>query len=221
MAAQFRSAGLHLSRNAPALVPPLSLNAMMPNRPAGTFALLAALLAFTAGATPPAHPPTGLWDAPPDHYCVPRLDVAMPAATPGQIVKALNQRSPRPGLRLRRIDGHRVVVAVVDADYLTQKMGSTGAALYLIAATYSLTSVAGIWTVQYDFAWGDHAAPGVYSRRGILAASAAFDDPLPSPAYSTGTAVRAVAADWPCSSTTRTANRPGRPGQNTVLPSPT
>ncbi len=42
--------------------------------------------------------------------------------------------------------------------------------MYLIGVTYSLTSVAGISTVQYDFAWGDHAAPGVYSRQGILAA---------------------------------------------------
>ena len=147
----------------------------MRNRPGGKVALLAGLLTFTAGntalgATPRANALTGLWDAPPEHYCVPCLDVAMPAATPAQIVKALNQRSPRPGLRLRRIDGHGIVIAVVDADYLTQKVGSTGAALYLIAATYSLTSVAGMRTVQYDFAWGDHAAPGVYSRKGILAA---------------------------------------------------
>ncbi|WP_295390869.1 hypothetical protein [uncultured Thiodictyon sp.] len=133
------------------------------------------MLIFTAGntalgVTTPANAPAGLWEVPPEQYCAPRLDVAMPAATPAQIVKALNQRSPRPGLRLRRIDGHRIVIAVVDADYLTQKMGSTGAALYLIGATYSLTSVAGMRTVQYDFEWGDHAEPGVYSRKGILAA---------------------------------------------------
>ena len=148
-------------------IPPLSLQIMPRNRPGGTLALLAALLTFTvgniaSGATPPANAPTGLWDTSPEDYCAPRLDVAMPAATPAQIVKALNQRSPRPGLRLRRIEDHRIVIAVVDADYLTQKMGSTGAALYLIGATYSLTSVAGMRTVQYDFEWGDHATPGVY-----------------------------------------------------------
>lgn len=55
-------------------------------------------------------------------------------------------------------------VEVVDAEFLTQKMGSTGAHYYLTAATYTLTEAPGVRTVDFMFDEGDHAAPGVYTR---------------------------------------------------------
>ncbi len=55
-------------------------------------------------------------------------------------------------------------VEVVDGEFLTQKMGTTGAHYYLTAATYTLTEAPDVRTVDFQFEEGDHAAPGLYTR---------------------------------------------------------
>jgi hypothetical protein len=69
-----------------------------------------------------------------------------------------------PVLWLREVRNGVALVEVADADYLTQQMGTTGAHYYLTAATYSLTEAPGVRAVNFLFAEGDHAAPGVYTR---------------------------------------------------------
>lgn len=58
-----------------------------------------------------------------------------------------------------------VFVAIPDAQYLTQSMGTTGAFGYLSEVTYSLTEVPGVSAVGIQFEEGDHASPGVYTRK--------------------------------------------------------
>ncbi|XZF15047.1 hypothetical protein ACTHGU_02850 [Chitinophagaceae bacterium MMS25-I14] len=55
--------------------------------------------------------------------------------------------------------------AIADSHILTQQMGSTGAAQYLAEAIINLTAVKGIDFVKIDFEEGDHAAPGIWSRK--------------------------------------------------------
>jgi len=69
-----------------------------------------------------------------------------------------------PKLKLIEVKGGVVVVEVINADYLTQRMGSAGAAAFLAEATFTLTEFDGIKYVHFDFPEGDHAAPGLYSR---------------------------------------------------------
>jgi len=70
-----------------------------------------------------------------------------------------------PPVLLVRGRGPGVVhVEVVDADFLTERMGSTGAHYYLTAATYTLTEATDVRTVDFLFEEGDHAAPGLYTR---------------------------------------------------------
>lgn len=56
-------------------------------------------------------------------------------------------------------------VSIEDSHYLTQQMGSTGSAEYMIMATFTLTELSDIDFVNFSFVAGDHASPGIYSRK--------------------------------------------------------
>jgi hypothetical protein len=69
-----------------------------------------------------------------------------------------------PKLRLQNVAEGIAHVEIISAEYLTQRMGTSGARNYLAAATYSLTEANGVRGVDFIFPEGDHAAPGVYTR---------------------------------------------------------
>lgn len=55
-------------------------------------------------------------------------------------------------------------IEVINAEYLTQRMGSSGAQVYLAQVTYTLTENPDIQKVNFMFEEGDHAMPGIYVR---------------------------------------------------------
>ena len=57
-----------------------------------------------------------------------------------------------------------IYVHIPHSEMLTERIGSTGAEMYLASATWSLTELKGIKYVNYNFEEGDHASPGVYNR---------------------------------------------------------
>lgn len=57
-----------------------------------------------------------------------------------------------------------IYVSVPNSEYLTQRIGSTGAENFMATTTFTLTEMKGIKYVNYKFTEGDHASPGVYSR---------------------------------------------------------
>ncbi len=69
-----------------------------------------------------------------------------------------------PRIRLQSVAEGIAHVEIINAEYLTQRMGTSGAQNYLAASTYSLTETPGVRGVDFLFAAGDHAAPGVYTR---------------------------------------------------------
>ena len=69
-----------------------------------------------------------------------------------------------PKIRLQSVAEGVAHIEIVNAEYLTQRMGTSGAQNYLAAATYSLTEAPGVRGVDFLFPAGDHAAPGVYTR---------------------------------------------------------
>lgn len=69
-----------------------------------------------------------------------------------------------PKLRLQGVAEGIAHVEIISAEYLTQRMGTSGAQNYLAAATYSLTETPGVQKVDFIFPEGDHAAPGLYTR---------------------------------------------------------
>jgi hypothetical protein len=73
-----------------------------------------------------------------------------------------------PKLKLIEITDQQVVVEVINALYLTQRMGSTGASVFLAEATFTLTEYKNIHYVHFQFEEGDHATPGIYTRADFL-----------------------------------------------------
>jgi spore germination protein GerM len=71
----------------------------------------------------------------------------------------------RPQVKLTKIKNDVAFIEVVNAEYLTQRMGSSGAQAYLASVTFTLTENPRIKKVNFIFEEGDHAMPGIYSRQ--------------------------------------------------------
>ncbi|GEM_PF-382750 len=92
----------------------------------------------------------------------PEFDRAL--LTVDAITQALITNYPEINLEVDKVSGDTLFVQVIDARYLTQQMGSSGAQMYILEATYAYTELSGIQVVHFDFAEGDHAVPGNYTR---------------------------------------------------------
>jgi hypothetical protein len=93
-----------------------------------------------------------------------------PAARPenltGQdIIDALNLKYPQIRIDSFSVEGNKAIVSIQNSTYLTQEMGTAGARAYLAEATYSLTEIDDIKAVDFRFKAGDHAMPGILTRR--------------------------------------------------------
>ena len=73
-----------------------------------------------------------------------------------------------PKLKLKAIHEHVIDIEVINDEYLTQRMGSTGADIFLAVATFMLTEFGTITEVNFIFQEGDHAEPGIYSRQSFM-----------------------------------------------------
>lgn len=107
---------------------------------------------------------TGVWEITDLQNCMLELVEPMPEANLRKVIAALNKRHSTPGLRLRGVTGHTANVDVLDDAALTEQMGSTGSKEFLVAATYSITSVRGVHAVHLFFEEGSHARPGLFNR---------------------------------------------------------
>ena len=68
-------------------------------------------------------------------------------------------------IELVQVKQDSVRVTIPSSTFLTQSMGTTGAEEYLIEAVFTLTELPEIEFVEFEFEEGDHATPGVYSRK--------------------------------------------------------
>lgn len=71
-----------------------------------------------------------------------------------------------PKLKLNKISRDTVYITVINDWTLTQSMGTTGAEDYIVRTGVALLEIDGINFVDYDFAVGDHAYPGTFSKAG-------------------------------------------------------
>lgn len=80
--------------------------------------------------------------------------------------RARADREPNapPKVKLLNVQDHTASVEVINAEYLTQRMGSSGAQAYLASVAFTLTENPQIKKVNFLFEAGDHAMPGIYSR---------------------------------------------------------
>jgi hypothetical protein len=80
------------------------------------------------------------------------------------MLKALNSKWPTVQLVLNKISNDTVYIGIPESEYLTQRMGSTGAETFLVNALYNLTEINVINFVTFDFVEAYHLMPGTFSR---------------------------------------------------------
>lgn len=82
----------------------------------------------------------------------------------GTVINSLNAQYPEIQL-INPVMGHdTLIMKIPNSDYLTNQIGSSGAAQYLAQAIINLTSVPGVKYVKLNFVMGSHASPGVWDR---------------------------------------------------------
>lgn len=83
---------------------------------------------------------------------------------PEDIIQTVNEAWQDVKMVFRKISHDTLYVAIPQSEFLTGRMGSSGATEYLVSATYNLTEIKNIRYVNYDFKEGDHLTPGTYTR---------------------------------------------------------
>lgn len=84
--------------------------------------------------------------------------------SPYQLVEILNTRKPECKIELIGITKDTIKIKIINDEYLSERMGSTGAFCYLGETVFTLTENDSINYVNIDMDYGSHASPGVYSR---------------------------------------------------------
>ncbi|MBL7723854.1 MAG: hypothetical protein JNK27_06880 [Chitinophagaceae bacterium] len=80
------------------------------------------------------------------------------------VIDYINGEGSNIKLEFVKKSGDTIFLKIPDAEYLTQRMGSSGPTVYLAGVVYNFTEIPGINYVNFDFEEGDHAQPGTYSR---------------------------------------------------------
>lgn len=97
--------------------------------------------------------------------------IVSPAVDSLSVVSVTNYINGEDGnikLEYVKTSGDTIFLKIPDAEYLTQRMGSSGPTMYLAGVVYNFTELPGINYVNFDFEEGDHAQPGTYSRESFL-----------------------------------------------------
>ena len=81
-----------------------------------------------------------------------------------QIIDIINNNYDSIRLEFIKTSHDTIYVHIPNSEMLTERIGSTGAEMFMASSTFSLTELKGIKYVNFDFIEGDHAAPGVYDR---------------------------------------------------------
>jgi hypothetical protein len=81
------------------------------------------------------------------------------------ICNALNRKYPEISIDNATLSRDTVLVTIPNATYLTQQSGTMGAKIYMMESTYSFTELPNVKFVKFIFREGDHASPGVFTRK--------------------------------------------------------
>lgn len=135
------------------------------NKEPGVREEVAEEIAEDMGAPLPALPYLAVFDEQTEQLKVEKnTDFNSTLLNPDALTQALVANYPEIKPEIDRISNDTLYLYITDAQYLTQQMGSSGAQMYLMEATYAYTELPGISVVNFSFAEGDHALPGNYTR---------------------------------------------------------
>lgn len=86
-----------------------------------------------------------------------------------EMVSAINIKYPEIKLELLKTGHDTAYVKIDNAAFLSERLGSAGAMVYLAESTFAITEIPGIKAVNFNFKEGDHASPGTYTRQNFNA----------------------------------------------------
>ena len=84
---------------------------------------------------------------------------------PQAFINGINKTYSEVQLKYDRISGDTVYVSIENAEWLTNRAGSSGAEQYLSFASLNLLEAKAVHYVTYVFTPGSHARPGTWSRK--------------------------------------------------------
>ncbi len=135
------------------------------NKEAGSRDELSGEIAEDMEAPLPALPYLAVFDEPTEQLKAEKNTDFNPASLDADgLTQALVANYPEIKPKIDRISNDTLYLHIADAQYLTQQMGSSGAQMYLLEATYAYTELSNINVVNFSFSEGDHALPGNYKR---------------------------------------------------------
>jgi hypothetical protein len=99
-----------------------------------------------------------------DFFLIKNREVNADTLTPKKVIDEINSVWSEIILQFKKVSNDTIYVTIPDSYYLTERIGTSGAANYMASTTYSLTELKGIKYVNYDFEEGEHLSPGTMTR---------------------------------------------------------
>jgi hypothetical protein len=84
--------------------------------------------------------------------------------SPNELIEILNRRPSKCKIEYQNLIGDTIIIRIINAEILTEQMGTTGADCSMAETIYTLTENDLIKFVRFEMDFGSHASPGVYSR---------------------------------------------------------
>jgi spore germination protein GerM len=84
--------------------------------------------------------------------------------SPNKLIEVLNKRNVQPKIEYLDIQSDTIKIQIVNDEFLTEQMGTTGAYCYLGETVFTLTENDLIIFVKIEMDFGSHASPGIYTR---------------------------------------------------------
>lgn len=87
------------------------------------------------------------------------------AKSPNELIEILNMRPSKCKIDYVEKIGDTLKISILEDEYLTVQMGTSGADCYMAETIYTLTENDLIQFVRFEMDYGSHAGPGLYCRK--------------------------------------------------------
>lgn len=104
-----------------------------------------------------------IWKTTPDYKKIKNKEISAGLLDTDSLIKGLNEQYENIFLEKIKTSGDTIYTVIKNAYYLTDRMGSTGAEVYVADVVFNLTAVPGIKYVNIQLQEGSHMQPGTWS----------------------------------------------------------
>lgn len=84
--------------------------------------------------------------------------------TPNELIQILNKRKTKSKIEIIQVNGDTIKIRVLNDEFLTEQMGTTGAYCFLGETVFTLTENESFDYVKIVMNCGSHASPGLYNK---------------------------------------------------------